>query len=241
MWSISLRELAAAGSAAWQTAQSGFSDAPTDGVNDLGIERAQLALLSATMIGDMVLDAFAWAELVRRGKWSPWVRGERQHDRAPVLWTDLMSVLDSPPPTGDPMLAPARYLDVTLDAARDMLVAHRDPELEMIRGTGNLSPFTLHLFNIKQERLDAAYEVLTELWPPVVDVVSEPPPTFWRSPVRARVATLVELSDTLGGDKRQSLRRVYRLVGIASPDLSSIAGRVALLTKLYLAARSFTP
>src|SRR5258708_2493381 len=91
-FAIALEALADAGEAAMFASEARFEPNHPPG-DELAGERAQLALLSAIAAGDFALDAFAWAELVRRG----WLLTRKADGRIPVLWSKLMVELDAAP------------------------------------------------------------------------------------------------------------------------------------------------
>ena len=234
IWSIALRELAPAGLAALTGHVAGIHDgSPAD---DLVWERAQLRLLTAVVAGDVLLDSLAWAELVRRKRWEP-----PQHTglaKVPVLWTVLMKVLDEPSASNDPMRPPARYLDLSLDAARDMLVAHRDPELHMMRGAASWGRFTIDLFPHEQDRLETALEQARGIRTSVDYLPPDPADTQdLAGAFASRTEILLQMAVELGAEDRRKLRSAYRIGGISSPSLGAIAERVCVLVDLYLAAR----
>ena len=234
-FSIALADLATAAEVGFRTAESWFPrdpDSPSGPVDDLGMERAELALLSAVVAGDVALDYLAWAELVRRGE-VPIKRG--RDGKLPVLWSVLMARLDAEPT--NPMRPIARSLDVTLDAARDALVAHRDPELFPSRsiGTGSLLGLTLTTWDA--ERVAAALNTL-----PTIGGGSRPPATAdaianRQSGYDDLASTLVDAAVILGPDDRMNLRKAFRMAGIRSPSMVRIARWYRGLVELYLAAR----
>jgi hypothetical protein len=231
MWSICLRRLAEAGPGVWALMESGYPDGKQRASDPFAIEGAQVAMLSATVIGDTVLDAFAWAELVRRQRWRPWQPGDRgPWDRLPVLWSELMGVLDAAP--DDPMTGPARFLDLTLDAARDMLVAHRDPELMLLRGASDVGTFSLHLRTMDDARLEAAFGVLRGI----------PGARPWsgggRFGFEREVERLIGQAASLDRSDRLLVRHAYRLGGINLPDLGQIADAVLTLIDRYIDVRA---
>jgi len=244
IWSISLDHLHAAGVGAWKQ------------MDPLSIERAQLALLSSTAIGDIVLDAFAWAELVRRREWRSWRHRHvaqrceeraarrarrkprnKERDRVPVPWTILMSVLDDGD-ADDRMIQPARYLDVTLDAARDLLVAHRDPELMLMRGASSYGPPTLDLRTLDRRRLAAALALVATIPSPFPRPRPQAGAGWIRHAIDQEVSRHIALAGRLDGQGRKTLRRVLRLVGAHSPDMSAIANGVLQLVDDYIDRRS---
>jgi hypothetical protein len=82
---------------------------------------AEVDATNALVAGDLAVDAFAYAELVRGEAAPTWIPG----GKIPGMWEPLVKLLESAPT--DTMLRPVRYLDVTLTPARDLLVAHPDP------------------------------------------------------------------------------------------------------------------
>ena len=149
-----------------------------------------------------------------------------------------MAVLDEPEGETDPMRRHARFLDVTLDAARDMLVAHRDPELLLMRSATNLGAFSLHLTTLDEARIAAAVNVLRTMPFPV------PQPQLDKArrglELESAISTLLDVAGTLGPKERAQLRRVYRLGGLEAPDMTTIALRVGKLLDLYIDARGLT-
>lgn len=208
-------------------------DRPGD-PDPLAWERATLALLSATLAGDVALDALAWAELTRRGK-PP--REDPRSGRIPTLWPELMKAIDDEP--AEPMTRHARFLDVTLDAARDAIVAHRNPHLWDVRMSGTGAPFRLDLITLERPRLVRAIRRLRGIQP-----------SIGRPPFRPRmddatlrwmfeqdVERLVYMAPSLGPNERKRLRECYRIAGISSPDLANLAGAFAALVGIYLERR----
>lgn len=229
-FSLALDDLAAAGEAAYVESNARFEPDQPRG-DGLAGERAQLALLSAIGAGDFALDAFAWAELVRRER-----PPEREKSgKVPWLWRDLMAELDADPT--DPMTASARFLDVTLDAARDALGAHRDPELEQMTGTGTGGIYSLELITLSDARIRLALRCLDRITVPFSPYL---PVTVDRSAYRTKVEHFIAASSLLDSTARQNLRTAYRRAGIASPSLAAIAGRYRELVELYLSRRDLT-
>lgn len=230
-FSLALDDLAAAGEAAFVESNARFEPDQPRG-DGLAQERAQLALLSAIGAGDFALDAFAWAELVRREK--PPERGTG--GKVPWLWRDLMETLDADPT--DSMTAPARFLDVTLDAARDALGAHRDPELEQMTGTGTGGIYSLELIALSEARIRLALRCLDRIKLPFTPHL---PTTVDRMAYQTKVEYFIDASSLLDVTARQNLRTAYRWGGIASPSLAAIAGRYRELVELYLDHRTRAP
>ena len=245
IWSIALEELAFAGLPVFEAgiadpsvlnlSRSTIPEAWQRTDDYIAIERAQHRMLSAAMAGDIVLDSFAWAELIRRDVWRP---GPGDGSFVVVLWTLLMTELDRPECDSDPMRQAARYLDVTLDAARDMLVAHRDPELVLIRGASNWGSFSLDLDTFSIDRLAASLDTMRQIMSPVprqdLDRSSE---MSLRIAIDREMALLLGRARHLSPSDRKKMRRAYRIAGMHSPSFAAIAERVASLVELYLAAR----
>lgn len=227
--SIALDDLASAAEAAYEATDARFEPARPV-VDVLAPERAQLALLSAIFAGDFALDSFAWAELVRRKV--PPKRGK--DGKMPFLWSTLMAVLDADPT--DAMTPPARYLDVTLDPARDALVAHRDPELWPMVGSGTGGWFTLTMIPSRRGRFRIAQRCLDAIKLPI-ELVPWFAAKSRRMVYSGRVEALVAASSLLDGPARKKLREAYRWGGFESPSMAAIASRFGQLIRLYLAHR----
>jgi hypothetical protein len=231
-FSIALENLAAAATTAADAMEARF-DRPAEPVDPLATERAELALLSAILAGDFALDSFAWAELVRRKA----TLGRDLHGKLAVPWSTFMDQIDADP--SDEMIRPARFLDVTLDAARDALVAHRDPELWPMWGSGTGGWFSLDLVTLDDVRVRRALDALEQITlpapfgPPVARISS-------RSEYSSIVDHLVGASLVLDRNARLLLRSAYRWGGFSSPSLATIASHYGHLVRLYLARRGVT-
>lgn len=230
-FSIALDHLATAGAAAADAMESRFAPVRPPG-DELAVERAELALLSAIFAGDFALDAFAWAELSRRSRR---LRLKHEKDgRVPVPWATFMDTLDGE--LRNPMTSRARYLDVTLDAARDALGAHRDPELELMTGSGTGGWFTVQLVSLSPARIRYALRCLDEI-ELAVPVTGYFVPTSPHSEYSSRVDALVAASSLLNKHGRRKLRAAYRWAGFESPSLTAIARQFGILVRLYLEHR----
>jgi hypothetical protein len=225
-FSLALEALADAADAAQRESEARFDRSPPPG-DGLAGERAQLGLLSVVFAGDFALDSFAWAELVRRG--DPPRRGK--DGRVPILWPRLMEKLNAGPT--DPITAPARFLDVTLDAARDALGAHRDPELEQMVGSGTGGYFSIDLVTLDPARIERARRCLDRIVLPLPyapSMVESSP----QGAYRMKVQRVIGASSILDGPARADLRRAYRWGGITSPPMAQIAARFRQLVDIYI-------
>lgn len=234
-FALAIRDLAEAGIGHRASLEAMF-ESPATPVDPLASERAELSLLSALLAGDVALDAFAWAELVRLN-----ARPAR-HARTgqlPTMWPALMKRLDANP--GDPMTNSARFLDVSLDAARDAIVAHRDPDLWSIRGAGTGMAFSLDLMTLSDHRTLAALNAIRHLPPPMPEL---PPAEISIGELRAlyerRIEMLMYSAPALGSDQRIALKKALRFGGSSAPPLHEIAHRFARLVQLYLDRRRLT-
>lgn len=210
----------------------------------LAEEHAELALLSAILAGDVALDAFAWAELVRRGR----ARLRRRGDgKIPPLWPLLLDELEaSAADPADRMLRLARLLDVNLDAARDAIVAHRDPELWNVAQSGSIgdaaTPLGLSLVTFDHERLRTALRVLVRVVPGVLGPAPDDLPEGGLRDAYEDVASFAAaVASELGPGARQDLRTAFRLGGIETRPLDAVAGWLADLVALYLECRREEP
>lgn len=235
-FAISLGDLATASESGYRTIQA--MTEPDPGADPLGAERAELALLSAILAGDVGLDSLAWAELVRR-KLLP---GRGPGFKVPMLWPNFMIALEAPDADpADPMLVPARHLDVTLDAARDAIVAHRDPELWPMRSSGSgpdgIDAIGLTLVTTDDYRVRAALQALDSLPWPLSRAAPSDPREGLRTRYDLRVRTAVSAAGRLDARGRSTLRKAYRLGGMTTPDLGTMAEWFARLVSLYLERR----
>jgi hypothetical protein len=136
-----------------------------------------------------------------------------------------MAILDDGLP--EPMTDPARYLDVTLAVARDVLVAHRDPaavELPMFASWGEVK---LHRPVLHDDRKAEAERILREL----NEGLEHPWPTVWGS--AQLLETMIAVPRVLTRDVRNGIHRAYRAAGFDSPDLTEIARQVIRLVSAH--------
>ena len=120
-------------------------------------ETAELDLMTAYLIGDQVLEAFAYTEMVRRQAEPQWTKG----GRVPDMWPKFMALMDAAP--GDPMSPTSRYLDATLAPARDVLIVHRDPHTYHMPIFSSWGAVELERPAMDPERRAAAEEMLRKL------------------------------------------------------------------------------
>jgi hypothetical protein len=223
---IALRRLSESGIAAWEAIDSRFPPDPADPPRDpskatdpFADRKAELDVISCLLSGDMVLDDLAYAELVRRNLTPEWEAGQ---ERMPSMWPRLMRVLDAEP--ADPMTGPARYLDVTLVHARDVLVAHRDPTIHYLPSYSNSGQVTLTRANIDPVRDTAAAERVSAL---AAELEYRP----YGLDTRTLLDHLVALSPRLGREQRETIKTAYRYSGFESPHLTEMMTRVSRLLR----------
>ena len=185
---------------------------------------SQLDVMTVFLIGDLVLEDFAWAELVRRGAEPRWRPGR---DMVPGMWTKFMEVMDQ----GDPMCGDARYLDVTVAVARDLLVAHRDPTTSTLPSWSNDGGVTLLRITLDENRRARAFRMLLK--------ANESLEVHWPAhdyeELRDR---LVALAPRLGARQRAWLKASYRHAGIESPSLVEVGVKVRRILTRHLEAVS---
>jgi hypothetical protein len=229
-WMAALRRLAASGPGAWSAMETRFDRDPTERPVDHKDPPegpaefvAELDVLTAFIVGDMVLDALAYAELVRRDKVPTW----RPGDRVPDIWPRFMELLDADP--ADPMTQPARLLDVTLVHARDVLVAHRDPTLWSLPMYLSEGAVVLHRVTIDEDRkaraaaeLDAVNAGLEFSWP--------------ETDYKRLLGLVIAIAGNLGPDARGGIKRAYRLAGFDAPPMTRMVEATVRLLRGHVAA-----
>jgi hypothetical protein len=232
--SVAIRRIVESGPKAWASVDRLFppdeGEAPKTAAPEefSGIPmemEAELDLIVAYIIGDHMLDLLAYAELVRRDRVPEWNAGT---DPVPAMWPALMAVLEEGPL--DAMGAAARYLDVTLAVARDVLVAHRDPEAVELPSYSSLGSVSLHRPVLDDERRKVAESLVHEL----NRSLDRPWPDEWSG--THLVDTIIAVPQQLTPDVRRGLRRVYRLAGFESPQLVTILDKAMKLIRAYRVA-----
>lgn len=249
-WMIALRRLDRSGPPAWAYIDSQFprdADEPppderfyvaqrfvlgpeSETPGELAIMVAELDAATAFLTGDLVLDALAYAELVRRGKVPIWTPG----DRVPAMWPRFMTVLDAD--VSDPMTADVRYLDVTLAIARDVLVAHRDPTIWHLPGFSSQGEVTLSWIppdspvepERKKEALARLHEVIKRL-----DYAELPQPALLRGGYSGLLINLIMISGHLDRHARAGIRAAMKLVGFEGPSLLPMIERAIRLVRRH--------
>jgi hypothetical protein len=219
-WVIALRRLADSSPLAWEALDSRFPPEEGEPVksppdSDLGPAEmvADLDLITAYLAGDQVLDHLAYAELVRRDRVPDWQRGR---DPVPSMWPKLMAVLDEAPQ--EHMSQAARYLDVTLAVARDVLVAHRDPDAYDLPFYSSWGEVKLHRPVVDDERKAAAEAIVR-----AANLGLEHPwPDTWT--YDHLVDSIIAVPQLLEFAVRKALRDAFRLAGFESPRLTTILG-----------------
>lgn len=226
---VALRRLAESGIAAWDALDSRFPFDPVDRPpnpsktpDPFATLGAELDVITCLLTGDMVLEDLAYAELVRREQAPEWTPGKQ---KTPSMWPKLMKLLDGVPT--DQMTEPARYLDVTLAYARDVLVAHRDPTIHYFPSFSNRGQVTLTRAAVDPYREAKAAELVKGL----TDEINHRPHGL---DSRDLLQRLVSLSSRLDKEQRERLRTAYRYVGFESPPLGDMMRRVSHLLRLYL-------
>jgi hypothetical protein len=228
-WMIALRRLAKSGTAAWGALDLAFPRATDDGpppeVSPDRAEPAELAseldVVSAFITGDMVLDDLAYAELVRRGQAPTWRPGV---DQLPSMWPRFIRLIDQD--LADPMSKTARYLDITLAVARDVLVAHRDPTWWYMPSFANWGEVTLARVAVEEERRAAG---LREL-----QTVNSSLPFPWpETDYHHLLDLLIAIADHLDGAARGGIKKAYRAAGFESPSLADMVRAAIRLIELH--------
>lgn len=234
-WMIAIRRLARTGRAAWDALESRFPADAGDGTASVDPTAdtawpeepaelvSELDVVSAFITGDMALDDLAYAELVRRGSPPRWQVGV---ERVPAMWPLFMAVIDNDP--SDPMAKDARYLDVTLAVARDVLVAHRDPTWMYLPMWSNWGEVKLARVAIEPDRraaglaeLQAVNASLAYPWPNKDDYHS-------------LLNLLLAIAGRLGPKARAAIRSAYRFAGFESPHLVSMVSAALHLLGLHI-------
>lgn len=215
-WMIAVRRVATTGPAAWAYLNAGFPSDDTDppaaivelpeGPANLV---AELDAMMAFIAGDAVLDDLAYAELIRRQRVPRWHLG----GRVPAMWPTFMRLIDAN--ESDPMARDARFLDITLAHARDVLVAHRDPTTFHMPSFGNAGDVKLARPALDEDRRREATEKLRSVSASIGFPAAGG--DFFMLSNR-----IVALAGQLGGSERETVRDAYRLAGFESPPLSSI-------------------
>jgi hypothetical protein len=180
-----------------------------------------LDLTSAFVVGDLVLDHFAYAELVRRHNVPVWRRGI---DKVPAMWPALMAVLEA---SRDEMLGPARSLDVSLAVARDVLVAHRDPDAIELPGFSSWGEVRLERPVPDDDRRLRAEQILKD----VNQSLEHPWPEAYDR--RRLLDMLTSVSPILTPEVRRGIHNAIRAAGFESPPLTTVVADVIKLLRLY--------
>ena len=126
------------------------------------------------------------------------------------------------------MRADARYLDVTLAPARDLLVAHRDPTTSTLPSWSNSGSASLVRITLDEKRKARAFAMLQKA---NESLVGHWPVSRFED-VRDR---LIALAPRLNARQRAWLKASYRHAGIESPPLTEIVAKAARLLKAHLA------
>lgn len=241
-WSVAIRRIAESGAKAWAAVDERFGEErereespatpetpdreASEALSGIPMEMvAELDLIVAYMIGDQVLDLVAYAELVRRDMVPTWRPGR---DKVPSMWPAFMTVMDDG--ALDAMSEAARYLDVTLAVARDVLVAHRDPAAVELPSYSSWGSVGLHRPVIDEGRKADAEQLVHE----INRALERPWPEEWSD--RHLLETIIAVAPQLTPEVRRDIRRVYRLAGFDSPELVAIVNKVIRLVSAYRSA-----
>jgi hypothetical protein len=146
------------------------------------------------------------------------------------MWPALMSVLDEG--EVDSIAAAARYLDVTLAVARDVLIAHHDPAAVELPSYSSEGAVSLHRPVIDDQRRREADDLVHE----INRNLDLPWPDHWSA--QHLIDTIISVPPQLNAEVRQGLRRVFRLEGFESPPLVKIVDSTLKLVGAYRAALS---
>lgn len=229
-WMIATRRVARSGAAAWDAHEARFPRDPDDPPLEPAPEFpegpatrvSELDVISAFITADMTLDDLAWAELVRREQAPTWRHGV---DQVPTMWPPFMALLDAEP--SDPMTRDARYLDVTLAFARDVLVAHRDPTVHYFPAWSSWGEVRLARHSVEPERQAAALERLQ-----AVNATLQFP---WREDddYRELLDRLVAIAGRLDASQRAGIRAAYRHAGFESPSLADMTRAALKLLRIH--------
>lgn len=228
LWMITVRRLAESGPIAWAAMDARFppdEDESPKGAPESPLgppERvASLDLITTFVVGDLVLDHLAYAELVRRGAVPTWRRGVQ---KVPAMWPALMDTLEE---SGGAMLGPARSLDVSLAVARDVLVAHRDPDAFELPGYSSWGAIRLERPVLDEDRRRMAEALVRTVnrgldhpWPDSYDY-------------QHLVDTIGAVPPQLTPDVRKGLRRAFRAAGFESPALTTVIRDALRILRLY--------
>jgi hypothetical protein len=231
-WAAALRRLADSGVAAWRELDRQFPDnddadpKPAEG-SDEDIPASyvsELNVVSAFITGDMALEDLAFADLLRRDSAPTWNAGQRGSTDVALFTKAIDRGHDS-----DAMLAPARYLDVTLCFARDVLVAHRNPTWQFLPSLSNWGEVKLCRVAVDPALRTAALDRLRQ----VNDRLG-----LWRSgrDYHQSLDLLLALPALLDRPARDLIREAYRLAGFESPSLTSMVTAGAQLLARHATA-----
>jgi hypothetical protein len=232
-WAVAIRRVVHSGPKGWESVDALFAsgtekppDTASEDSSGIPMEmEAELDLIVAYIVGDQVLDLLAYAELLRRDRVPAWRPGI---DRVPAMWPAFMAVLDEEGP--DPMRSAARYLDVTLAVARDVLVVHRDPAAVELPSYTSFGSVSLHRPVLDEERRNQADSLVYD----INRSLDQPWPDNWSRD--QLLDTILEVPQQLEPAVRRDIRRVYRLAGFESPQLVAILRRATRLVDAYRAA-----
>lgn len=216
-WSVALDRLAESARAAWRSVDP--DERSSDGADVLATYRAEADVLASLVFGDMALDDLAWAELARRDA----LPGERRPGYVPPPWPLFMDVLDAGP---DPMRGTARYLDVTLCMARDLLVAHRNPQRWYLPSYSSWGEASIARAAVEEPLKQQAEQLITE----ALERAGTPMPPSSSADLVDRA---IALSPQLDRESRELVKTAFRVGGMDMPPLAPLIDKVLQLVRLH--------
>ncbi len=221
-WSVALDRLAESAPEAWRSVDP---DAGASNAADvLATYRAEADVIASLVFGDMSLDDLAWAELARRNA----LPDERRPGYVPPPWRLFMDLVDAEP---DPMRGTARYLDITLCMARDLLVAHRNPQRWYLPSYSSWGEASIMRIAVEDPLKRQAEQLIDQ----ALHRMTTPSPTLTGADLVDRA---IALSPMLDRESRELVKTAFRVGGMDMPSLAPLVDRVLQLVQAHIGAQS---
>ena len=219
-WMIATRRLATSGIAMWASG-SPNAEPPADLPGPAQMV-AEVDATNALVAGDLAVDAFAYAELVRRKAAPTWKPGQR----IPGMWEPLVRLVEAE--SSDAILRPVRYLDVTLAPARDLLVAHPDPTTYDMPSFMSMGHVQLARPSVDPEREAAALDALRL-------AAKDQRVSYGLDADYHRLLDYLQaIAGLLDRPAREAMKRAYRLAGYDAPPMTTIIPKAVGLFDRFL-------
>lgn len=225
LWWVAITRAVDSGHAAWESFERSFSKQPRTERDPIARYEAMLDYSTIFLVGAMVLEDLAFAELERR-KSVPTKKN-------PFYWWEFVGLVDELP--DDPMRARAIRLDLTLYEGRNLLAAHRRPAHISLPIHSSSGGVTLERVTLPADR-GPALALLQEAAAGYEGLAPAD-----ANQIERVIDVLVALAPRLSADARRKIKQANRLIGFRSGNVAAYIRETVKLIEAHMAAVTGEP